>query len=232
MAPNAPLVAPILLPNGSIHFAAIKHEGTAQDVITALLETSEVKDEVLDDLAPGYVDAGGWGLQKVVKNEAGRAWEDTEIENLQSELGECHLVLHVYTSVVEHHAETLPSTTAIAPLLKASAPAAPSMHRHFSAFPLTSHMHTPTLRLVALHPALSLRVKFTRVPEISDDVSLPFYITRNSKAEDLQLIIMETLGLTKFLAGTAVPYVMEEVIQGKDGRESMHYHLLYHHSSH
>lgn len=82
MPPNAPLVAPILLPSGSIHFAAIKPSGTAQDAINVLLGTLEVKEDVLGDLATSYVDEGGWGLQKVIKHDVGKAWEDDELKAL------------------------------------------------------------------------------------------------------------------------------------------------------
>lgn len=85
--PTAPLVAPILLPTNSIHFAAIKPDGTVQDVIKALTDLPEVREEILGDLSSGYVDASGWGLQKVVKNDPGRAWEDEELHSLHT--GKC-----------------------------------------------------------------------------------------------------------------------------------------------
>ncbi|KAG9048580.1 hypothetical protein FS837_012435, partial [Tulasnella sp. UAMH 9824] len=199
MPPNAPLVAPILLPNGSIHFAAIKPNGTAQDAINVLLETPEVKEDVLGDLASSYVDEGGWGLQKVIKHDVGKAWEDNELKALDFSI--------------------LPATTVLAPLLKAASPTTPSLHRHFSAFPLTSHLHTPTLRLVATQPSFTLQLSFLRVPEIPDEYSLPVYITRAQLADDIQQIVVDTLGLTKAIAGTTVPYSIEEVVIGKNGQE-------------
>ncbi|KAG8953015.1 hypothetical protein FRC00_006501, partial [Tulasnella sp. 408] len=199
MPPNAPLVAPILLPNGSIHFAAIKPNGTAQDAINVLLETPEVREDVLGDLASSYVDEGGWGLQKVIKHDVGKAWEEDELKALDFSI--------------------LPGTTVLAPLLKAAAPTTPSLHRHFSAFPLTSHLHTPTLRLVATHPALTLQLSFLRVPEIPDEYSFPVYITRAQVADDIQQVVVDTLGLTKAIAGTTVPYSIDEVVIGKNGQE-------------
>ncbi len=80
MPPTAPLVAPILLPNGSLHFAVIKQDGSALDAINTLIAMPEVREEVLGDLAPGYVDSSGWALQTVLKNEAGRTWEDEELQ--------------------------------------------------------------------------------------------------------------------------------------------------------
>lgn len=93
MPPNAPLVAPILLPNGSIHFAAIKPNGTAQDAINVLLETPEVKEDVLGDLASSYVDEGGWGLQKVIKHDVGKAWEEDELKALDFSKSQLQLLL-------------------------------------------------------------------------------------------------------------------------------------------
>lgn len=83
-APTAPLVAPILLPNNSLHFAAIKHDGTAQDAIKALTDMPEVKEEILGDLTSGYVDVGGWALQKVIKHDAGKGWDETELNQLDT----------------------------------------------------------------------------------------------------------------------------------------------------
>ncbi|KAG8923688.1 hypothetical protein FRC01_012479, partial [Tulasnella sp. 417] len=156
MPPNAPLVAPILLPNGSIHFAAIKSNGTAQDAINVLLETPEVKEEVLGDLASSYVDEGGWGLQKVIKHDVGKAWEDEELKALD---------------------------------------------------------------FIATYPAFALQLSFLRVPEIPDEYSFPVYITRAQVADDIQQAVTETLGLTKVIAGTNVPYSIEEVVSGKNGQE-------------
>lgn len=84
MAPTAPLVAPILLPSGSLHFAAIKPDGTAQDVISALINLPEVREDVLGDLGAGYVDATGWALQKVLKSSSGKPWEDEELQEIDT----------------------------------------------------------------------------------------------------------------------------------------------------
>lgn len=216
MPSNAPLVAPILLPNNSFHFAAIKSDGTVQDVINVLVADAEVREDILGDLLPGYVDTGGWGLQKAMKNEPGKTWEDEELKLL--DFGEWrHLELSSCGS--DSIEGLLPGDTLIAPLLKTSAPQRPSLHRHFSAFPLSSHLHTPTLRLVALHPALSLQMSFLRVPEIPDDYFLQWYLTRGSTADDAISSVADGLGLTRNLGGTVVPYVIEEIVCDADGKE-------------
>lgn len=106
----------------------------------------------------------------------------------------------------------LPPTTAVAPLLNASS--APSPYRHFSAFPLTSHLHTPTLRLVSLHPSLSLTITFLRVPEIHDGFEHKLFIGRTSTVRNVIDQLTEEFGLTKSLpipGGGALEYVIEEV---------------------
>lgn len=72
-------MAPILLPTSTLQFAAIKPEGTAQDVIDVLLKNPEVKEELLGDLVS---ETGSWALQRVVKNEPGKPWEEDELRAL------------------------------------------------------------------------------------------------------------------------------------------------------
>lgn len=80
MPPKAPLVAPILLPTCTLQFAAIKPDGSAQDVVDVLLKNPEVKEEILGDLVS---DDGSWALQRVVKNDPGKAWEEDELRMLR-----------------------------------------------------------------------------------------------------------------------------------------------------
>lgn len=72
-----PLVVPTILTTGSLHFAEVKPDGTAQDVINALVALDEVKQEVLDDL-----EDYGWALQRIRLEASGRAWEEEELEAL------------------------------------------------------------------------------------------------------------------------------------------------------
>lgn len=84
---------------------------------------------------------------------------------------------------------------------------------------MTSHLHTPTLRLVVAHPALKLQLAFLRIPEIPDDFVLNWYICRNTAAGDIVQALSELLGLSKSLGGANVPYVLEEVVVMKTGKE-------------
>lgn len=92
-------------------------------------------------------------------------------------------------------------------------------HRHFSAFPLTSHLHTPYLRLVSLYPHLVFPVSFLRVPGIPDGFSWTVFLARNTIAEDALAVASDELGLTKVLGGPGggnVEYVLEEVWKDKE----------------
>ena len=85
-------------------------------------------------------------------------------------------------------------------------------------------MHTPTLRLVSLHPLLSVTLSFVRVPEIHETFTWKVFFARASMAEDVINAVVEELGLAKTLpipgAGT-LEYVLEEVFEdGKSGRKS------------
>ena len=86
--------------------------------------------------------------------------------------------------------------------------------RHFSSFPMTSHLHHPTLRLVSLHPLLSLSVLFARVPEIHDDFQYNLYISRTTTVTSAIETIVEELGLARSIpipgAGN-LEYCLEEV---------------------
>lgn len=86
--------------------------------------------------------------------------------------------------------------------------------RHFSAFPLTSHLHTPVLRLVSLHPALSLSLSFLRVPEIHDEFQYRVFFGRTTVVSEVIVMVLKELGLVKALpvpGGGSISYVVEEV---------------------
>lgn len=94
------------------------------------------------------------------------------------------------------------------------APSDPSSERQFSTFALTSHLHSPSLRLVSFHPALSLTVTFLRVPEIHDGFHFKSFVSRFSTVQDTINAVAEELGLTKSLpvpGGGTLEYALEEV---------------------
>lgn len=107
----------------------------------------------------------------------------------------------------------------MSPLLNSSEVAKDTPVRHFSAFPLTSHMHTPTLRLVSLHPLLSVTLSFARVPEIHETFSWKVFFAQASTTKDIVAGVVEELGLAKTLpvpGAGMLEYALEEVI--KDGK--------------
>jgi diaphanous 1 len=86
--------------------------------------------------------------------------------------------------------------------------------RHFSSFPLTSHLHNPILRLVSLHPLLSISCTFLRVPEVHDGYEKRFFISTAMTVGDVVDLISRELGLTKILpipGGGTLEYALEEV---------------------
>lgn len=116
----------------------------------------------------------------------------------------------------------MPSSIRVAPLLHASDSPTTPTDRHFSTFPLTSHLHTPTLRIVSLHPFLSLTCSIVRVPEIHDGFQWKLFISRSSTVHDAVDAIIHELGLAQSLAipgGGNLEYVLEEVWSFND-RES------------
>jgi diaphanous 1 len=123
------------------------------------------------------------------------------------------LMLYFY---LMFHAGIIRSSTPVAPLLNTApaSPTRPSMGRHFSAFPLTSHLHKPVLRLVSLHPLLSLTVSFLRVPQIHDGYEWSFFISRGTTVEVAVGLVVDELGLSRNLpvaGGGNFEYVLEEV---------------------
>lgn len=101
------------------------------------------------------------------------------------------------------------------------------VQRHFSSFPLTSHLHNPAFRLVSLNPSLSAIFSFLRVPEIHDGYKYKIFISRMTSVADIIASVVEELGLAKTLpisgAGN-LEYVLEEV--WADGEnERMYFYL-------
>lgn len=105
------------------------------------------------------------------------------------------------------------------------------MGRHFSAFPLTSHLHTPAFRLVSLHPLLSLNLTFLRVPQIHDGFEWNLYISRGTTVETAVQLVMSEFGLAKSLpvvGGGSFDYVLEEVWTDREveSKVSLHFALI------
>jgi diaphanous 1 len=101
----------------------------------------------------------------------------------------------------------------VAPLIQTTS-SDPSLERHFSSFALTSHLHSPVLRLVSLHPSLSVTISFLRVPEIHDGFTWRCFFSRAATVADVSQSILDTLGLTRSLPGPGggtVLYVLEDV---------------------
>lgn len=75
--PDNLLIAPVLSPSGTVHFATLSQDATIFDLISAL----SCSDDVKNDILYGLPDLG-WDIQKVRKEQPGRQWEESELEEL------------------------------------------------------------------------------------------------------------------------------------------------------
>ena len=77
----------------------------------------------------------------------------------------------------------------------------------------------PLLRLVSLHPQLSAKLVFARVPEIQEDFSLKVYFSHACTVQDVVENVCERLGLVRVGRGkgSVVEYALEVI---EDGGES------------
>ena len=71
------LIVPVVLTTGSLRFAEVQEDATAQDVLNCLVASDEVRTEVIGDL-----DDQGWALQKIRAEQNGRKWDEAELEAL------------------------------------------------------------------------------------------------------------------------------------------------------
>lgn len=114
-------------------------------------------------------------------------------------------------------ADIVPSSTPVALLLNVAQSSldTPSTGHHFSALPLTSesHLHTPALRLVSLHPLLTVDIVFLRVPQIQDGSKWRVFISRTTTIEAVIQSVVNELGLSKALpiGDGNFEYVVDEV---------------------
>ncbi|KAG8831474.1 hypothetical protein FRC18_006477, partial [Serendipita sp. 400] len=187
-----PLIVPTLSPSGAIHFAAVTQDATVQDIIDALSTLDDVKEDIL-----GGLEDCGWDVQKIRRSPPS-GWDEAELRQFGNGL--------------------LDRNDKISPLLNSSKP--PSLQRHFSAFPLSSHLHTPSIRLVSLHQLLRVTLTCLRVPDLEDDVDIEWFLARNVTAEEVVNGMIEEFGLTKVMGGVGggnIDYVLEEAWVPKTG---------------
>lgn len=193
-----PLVVPLILVTGSLHFVEVNPDARAQEVIQRALQIDGLKEEVL-----GELEDAGWALQNIRVEHSGRAWEEDELTNLGDGL--------------------VQSSTSIAPIVNAPHLKSESVIRHFSSFPMTAHLHHPVLRLVSLHRLLVASVVFARVPEVQDDFEYKVFVSRTTAVSNVIETIMEELGLAKSIpipgAGN-LEYVLEEVWVDGDSQKA------------
>jgi diaphanous 1 len=203
---TSPLIVPTVLTTGNLHFAEVSQHAIANDVIKTLIAV----DGVISEILGGLQDAG-WALQRVRSEQHGRNWEEEELEAL----GDGAWLADVdrttnrpYISIA-----VLSPDAPISPLVNKES-SRPSMQRHFSSFPLTSHLHAPVLRLVSLNSLLSIQLEFLRVPEIHDHFRYKMFLARSTTVSEVIEAVIDELGLAKSLpipGAGALNYVLEEV---------------------
>ncbi|PVF96346.1 FH2-domain-containing protein [Serendipita vermifera] len=191
-----PFIVPTLSPSGALHFAAVDQSATSQDIIDALSVLDDVQKDILGDLPES-----GWAIQRIRKHDPGTTWD----ANALTQVGNGIL------SATEH----------IGPLIASTKP--PSLQRHFSAFPLSSHLHTPSIRLVSLHPSLCLTLSTLRIPDVDDDLEFQWFLARGTTVEEVMNGVVEEMGLSRVITGPGggvVEYVLEEAWIAQDGKEA------------
>ena len=103
---------------------------------------------------------------------------------------------------------------------KSNADSADTSPKQFLAFPLTSRLHAPVLRLVARHPFHSLSLAFLRIPEIDDGFEWTVFFGKDAIVEDVVNNVVQELGLLKVLpssrGGGQIEYALE-VLSGNQG---------------
>lgn len=72
------LVIPVLSPSGTLHFTSVDGNASIEQVIVALLQTTDVSRQVL-----GALDDNGWALQRIRRVPVGRIWQEEELEGLK-----------------------------------------------------------------------------------------------------------------------------------------------------
>ena len=96
--PDNSLIVPTVLTTGSLYFASVKPEGTAQDVIDSLVALDEVNSDIL-----GGLEEAGWALQKVREEESGRTWQEHELEAIGDGLSVFKIVAHLISHFRSRH---------------------------------------------------------------------------------------------------------------------------------
>lgn len=214
------MLVPILLVSGSVQFAEISPNGTAKEVIDKLTKLAEVRSDIL-----GALEDRGWSLQEIKRQRSGRPWEEQDLEGLGDGLSRL-FALSTWPSLANHVVGLIEPSTLVQPILE-TAPQINEHNRH-SSFPATAHLHAPVLKLVSLHPFLSIAVSFLRTPEIHDGYRRNFFISKGMNCATLIEMIKEELGLTAALpvpGGGKLDYVLEEVWRDGASESTLSYPL-------
>jgi diaphanous 1 len=205
-----PFIVPTLSPSGALHFAAVDQSATAQDIIDTLSVLEDVQKDILGDLPES-----GWAIQRICKHDPGKTWDANEVTRIGNgkTLGYCVVCAHCAIGI-------LSATDHIGSLIASTKP--PSLQRHFSAFPLSSHLHTPSIRLVSLHSSLRVTLTSLRIPDVDDDLEFQWFLAHSTTVEEVMNGVIEEMGFSRVITGPGggvVEYVLEEAWIASDGKE-------------
>ena len=77
--PDPRVIIPVSTPSGSVYFASVSRDASIADLISSLIESGEIKAEVL-----GELEELGWDIQKIRKEQSGRSWEEEDLNQLET----------------------------------------------------------------------------------------------------------------------------------------------------
>ncbi|KAJ7591544.1 hypothetical protein C8J56DRAFT_1003980 [Mycena floridula] len=188
------LLVSILTVAGEKDVVVVPQQATAQDVINQLVSEGKIR---LADIL-GDLQSDAWALQRLRIEDNEPTYEDGEI-------------VSVCDGIIDPN-------TPIAPLAGVSTQTASLGSRPFSSFPQTEHLLHPSIRLVSLHPMLSLKLSFARVPNVHDDFQLTTFFSRNTTVDNLVKSIIQLLALTTSMPGNngSIDYAIEQTSEEGD----------------
>lgn len=109
--------------------------------------------------------------------------------------------------ILEQCADLLPSQSRISAFLRSVELSEDGSQN--TEYPLSSHLHTPCLRIISRHPSLSTLITLVRVPSMPNGFQIRWFISYDTTASQLLSNVIESYGIPKFAGGSTVDYLLE-----------------------
>ncbi|SAM77134.1 related to Diaphanous protein homolog 1 [Ustilago bromivora] len=143
-----------------------------------------------------------WGIQAVEVSEPNREWTEEQLRTIDDGLVPLKSGVFAFLRNLANGAKHADQEDQDNPVADLSSPTA------FSDFLLSSHLHTPRLRLVCGAPGLKVRLRFGHVPEIYDgwdqrtwfmpaDATIPGASGHGSSVAEVVEAVCEELGIRR-----------------------------------